>query len=133
MPARTLSTTALGMVPARCYDPAVPYDEALAGRVRTLLAGESAVSERRMFGGLAFLLEGNMTVAARSHGGLMVRLAADTAVELIEAGRAEPMVMRGRPMGGWVVVPESNLAAESALRDWVERALAFARTLPPKA
>lgn len=110
----------------------MPYDEALAARVRTLLAGEEAVSEKRMFGGLAFLLEGNMAVAASGNGGLMVRVDPAEGERLIAATVAVPMVMRGREMAGWLRVAE-GLESEDELASWVRRGIDYARTLPPKA
>ena len=108
------------------------YDERLAERVRELLAAESGVSEKRMFGGLAFLLDGNMAVAASSQGGLLVRVGPDAFDDALARKGASPMEMRGRPMTGWVRVAPDAVARKSQLESWVGRGLGFARTLPPK-
>ncbi len=110
----------------------MPYDEALAARVRALLAGEDAISEQRMFGGLAFLLEGNMAVAASGNGGLMVRVDPTEGARLVASTAAVPMVMRGREMVGWLRVAE-GLESDHELATWVRRGTDYARTLPPKA
>jgi hypothetical protein len=104
------------------------YDEALARRIRELLRDEPSLTEKTMFGGLAFLVGGNMAVAASGQGGLLVRVDPGDSEELVRTTGAEPMVMRGRAMPGWLRVRprDEELAA------WVERGVAFARTLPPK-
>jgi len=104
------------------------YDEELADRIRSLVAAEDGVTEQKMFGGLAFLVNGNMAVAASGQGGLLVRVEPEESARLVEATSAEEMVMRGRSMAGWLRVEP----AEDELPDWVERGLSFARTLPPK-
>jgi TfoX N-terminal domain len=110
----------------------VAYDEALAQRIRDLVAGESGVVEKGMFGGLAFLIGGNMSVAASGQGGLLIRCApADTDALLDEPG-AEHFVMRGRAMAGWLRVDESGVDSDEALKRWVDGAVAYARSLPPK-
>ena len=107
------------------------YDEALAGRIREHTAGEP-VEEKKMFGGLAFLLGGHMAVAASGQGGLMVRVEPEeTAVLLTEPGAA-PFEMRGRSMEGWLRVSTDAVADEEALGRWVDRGLAYAGSLPPK-
>lgn len=107
------------------------YDEDLANRLRLLLGGEN-LTEKKMFGGLAFLLNGRMSVAAIGQGGLMVRVdPAETDAMLREPG-AGPFEMHGRPMKGWVQVDAAALDDDAALRAWAERGLAYARTLPPK-
>ncbi|MGE3622071.1 MAG: TfoX/Sxy family protein [Acidimicrobiia bacterium] len=108
------------------------YDEDLAGRVRELLAAEVDLDERRMFGGLAFLLGGNMAVAASSRGGLMVRVDRAEVAALIEADGVEPMEMRGRSMGGWLHVESGAIRTGRQLSRWVERGARTARALPPK-
>lgn len=105
---------------------------ALAARVRALLAGEAAISEKKMFGGLAFLLEGNMAVATSSNGGLMVRVDPSDGERLVASTAAVPMVMRGRAMTGWLRVAE-GLESDGVLEVWVRRGLDYARGLPPKA
>ncbi|HEY3528066.1 MAG TPA: TfoX/Sxy family protein [Nocardioides sp.] len=108
------------------------YDEGLAARIREHVAGEPVV-EKKMFGGLAFLLGGHMAVSASGQGGLLVRCEpADTAGLLAEPG-VGPMEMGGRgPMDGWLRVAADAVAGEDALERWVERGLAYARSLPPK-
>lgn len=108
------------------------YDEDLASRVRELLAGEPAVSEQPMFGGLAFLLHGNMAVAASSKGGLMLRCDPGEMETLLARAHAAPMVMRGRPAKGWLRVAPDGVRSKRQLEPWVRRGVAFARTLPPK-
>jgi TfoX/Sxy family transcriptional regulator of competence genes len=111
---------------------AMAYDEDLAHRLRELLADEDAITEKRMFGGLAFLLHGHMSVSASRNGGLLVRIdPADT-----DAALARPYVklmeMGGRRMDGWVVVAPDGLKTKRQLSAWVRRSLTFVRTLPPK-
>ena len=108
------------------------YDERLAARVRELLAGERGLSEKRMFGGLAFLIDGNMAVAVSSQGGLLVRVGADAFDDALARKGASPMEMRGRVMAGWVRVVPEVLGRKPQLESWVGRGVGFARTLPPK-
>ena len=108
------------------------YDHDLADRVRELLAGEDGLSEQRMFGGLAFLVDGNMAVAASSEGGLLVRVDPADADSLIDGDRVTPMVMRGREMRGWLLVAGPGPTALSELREWVARGTGYARSLPAK-
>ena len=108
-----------------------PYDEDLADRVRALLHG-SRVTEKRMFGGLAFLVDGHMAVAASGQGGLLVRVDPAESERLVSETGAEPMVMRDRPMKGWLRVDSADVADEATLEQWVQRGLACATALPPK-
>jgi TfoX/Sxy family transcriptional regulator of competence genes len=108
------------------------YDEDLANRIRELLAGEEGVTEMSMFGGLAFLLGGNMAVAASGQGGLLVRVDPVQGEALISSARASPMVMRGREMKGWLRVDADGVRTKRALQPWVRCGVAFARSLPPK-
>jgi TfoX/Sxy family transcriptional regulator of competence genes len=110
----------------------VAYDEQLAERIRELIAAEPGLSEKKMFGGLAFLLNGNMAVAASGQGGLLVRVDPEESDELVRASAARPMEMRGREMAGWLRVDSGDLGAQEALSAWVERGVAFARSLPAK-
>ena len=106
------------------------YDEHVAARIRELVAGEEDIIEQRMFGGLAFLANGNMAVAASGGGGLLVRADPAGAEAWIDGEAVTPMVMRGREMRGWLhVVGELE---GSDLELWVSRGLAYARSLPPK-
>jgi TfoX N-terminal domain len=107
------------------------YDEALAGRIRARLAGESGLEEKQMFGGLAFLVDGNMAVAASGQGGLLARVDPAESDELVETTSAEEMVMRGRSMKGWLRVDSKDVEGDE-LDVWVARGLAFARSLPAK-
>jgi TfoX/Sxy family transcriptional regulator of competence genes len=110
----------------------VAYDEQLAERLRLLVADEDGLSEQRMFGGLAFLINGNMAVAASGQGGLLVRVDPEQSDELVRTTSAEPMEMRGRQMAGWLRVDGAAVQADSELATWSARGVAFARTLPPK-
>lgn len=103
------------------------YDEKLAARIRELVSGERGVTEKKMFGGLAFLVGGNMAVAASGHGGMLVRVDPAESDELVSAGKASLMEMGGRTMRGWLrVEPGPDLAS------WVDRGTAYARSLPAK-
>ena len=108
------------------------YDEDLAERIRGLLAGEAAVSEQKMFGGLAFLLGGNMAVAASGQGGLLVRVDPAASDDLVATTPAEEMVMRDRPMQGWLRVPPESVTTDADLRTWVDRGRSYAGSLPAK-
>ncbi|MCE3555536.1 TfoX/Sxy family protein [Pseudonocardia sp. RS11V-5] len=111
------------------------YDEGLAARIRTLLADEPGLTEKRMFGGLAFLLGGHMAVAASGRGGLMVRVDPDRAPELVALPGVERMVMQGREMDGWLRVagrPDVDDLPDADLARWVAEGVGFVRTLPPK-
>ena len=112
------------------YSARVAYDEKLAERIRTLLDGEP-VTEKKMFGGLAFLVGGNMSVAASGQGGLMVRCDPDQTEALSREPGAEVMEMRGRTMNGWLRV-STDVLDDATLRTWVERGVSYAATLPPK-
>jgi TfoX/Sxy family transcriptional regulator of competence genes len=107
------------------------FDEALASRIRKLLARYSGVVEKRMFGGLAFLVQGNMGVGV--HGSeLIVRIQpSETDAALTEAG-VRSFDLTGRPMKGWLLVSADTLAPQKALAAWVNRGVSFARSLPPK-
>jgi TfoX/Sxy family transcriptional regulator of competence genes len=107
------------------------YDQALAARIREHTTGEP-VQEKRMFGGLAFLLGGHMAVAASGQGGLMVRVEPEETETLLAEPGAAPFEMRGRSLDGWLRVSTEAVADDDALVRWVERGLAYARSLPPK-
>ena len=104
------------------------YDEELAGRIRDLISKEPGLTEKKMFGGLAFLVGGNMAVAASGQGGLLVRVDPAQSDALVAASSARPMEMRGREMAGWLRVDPSD----DELAAWVDRGVSFARSLPPK-
>ena len=109
------------------------YDEVLADRIRAELAGQPDVSEKKMFGGLAFLVNGHMAVAASGQGGLLVRADPATSEPLVTGGDASPMVMRGRPMDGWLRVHPDRVRTDGQLSRWVELGTSYARSLPAKA
>lgn len=108
------------------------YDEALAERIRDLLADEPLLREQKMFGGLAFLVGANMAVAASGQGGLMVRVDPAAADQLVATTSARPMEMRGRPMRGWLRIDSEDVRTEHQLAPWVRRGVEYARSLPPK-
>lgn len=108
------------------------YDVALSDRIRDLVDHEADLTERRMFGGLAFLIGGNMAVAASGQGGLLVRVDPAESAALVGSSAAEPMEMRGRQMGGWLRVGAADVESRDELRAWVQRGVAFARSLPAK-
>ena len=108
------------------------YDEDLAARIRELLGAASGVAEKSMFGGLAFMVDGNMSVAASGQGGILVRVPPDDTESLVEGEHVEPMVMRGRELRGWLRVDDEGVRTRPELEAWVERGVAFARSLPPK-
>jgi TfoX/Sxy family transcriptional regulator of competence genes len=108
------------------------YDEQLAARIRDLVADEAGLTEKKMFGGLAFLIGGNMAVAASGQGGVMVRVDPEETDELVTKPHAAPMVMRGREMQGWLRVDDEGVRTKRQLEPWVKRGVAYARSLPPK-
>jgi TfoX/Sxy family transcriptional regulator of competence genes len=108
------------------------YDEELAGRIRDLVAGRRGLTEKKMFGGLAFLIGGNMAVAASGQGGLLVRVDPAESDALVASSSARPMEMRGREMQGWLRVDGEHLRTRRQLAAWVERGVAFATSLPAK-
>jgi TfoX/Sxy family transcriptional regulator of competence genes len=108
------------------------YDEELADRIRELLAGQSDLTEKKMFGGLAFLIGGNMAVAASGQGGILVRVDPEESDELVATTNAGPMEMRGRQMQGWLRVDSEDLETKGELAEWVDRGRSYARSLPPK-
>jgi len=110
----------------------VAYDEELAGRIRELVAGEPSLTEKKMFGGLAFLVGGNMAVAASGQGGLLVRVDPAESDALVAGSNARPMEMRGRQMAGWLRVDAEDVRSDAELAEWVGRGAAYARSLPAK-
>ena len=108
------------------------FDEDLAHRIRELVADEPRLTEQRMFGGLAFLIGGNMAIAASGHGGLLVRADPATSEQLVATTPAEPMVMRGRPMTGWLRVDADHVRTKRQLAKWVDIGASRARSLPVK-
>ncbi len=110
----------------------VAYDEELANRIRELIAGDADVTEKRMFGGLAFLVGGKMSVAASGQGGLMVRVAPEETETLVSKPHARPFEMRGRTTQGWLRVDPEGVRTKRQLEPWVKRGVAYARSLPAK-
>jgi TfoX/Sxy family transcriptional regulator of competence genes len=108
------------------------YDEDLANRIRELVLAEQGVTEKRMFGGLAFLINGNMSVSASGQGGLLLRVDPDETDALLSKPHARPFEMRGREMQGWLRVDAEGLRTKRQLERWVARGIAYARSLPSK-
>ena len=108
------------------------YDEALANQIREIVDGESGITEKRMFGGLAFLVNGNMAVAASGQGDLMLRVDPAESESLIAHEHVRRAVMRGREMDGWLRVDTDAVREDAERRRWVQTGLAYARSLPAK-
>ena len=108
------------------------YDERLANRIRELVSDVAGVTEKKMFGGLAFLVGGNMAVSASGQGGLMVRVEPSESAGLVANTSARPMEMRGRPMQGWLRVDTEEVRTKRQLARWVNMGVAYARSLPAK-
>ena len=108
------------------------YDEDLANRIRALLGTEPGVTEKKMFGGLAFLIGGNMSIAASGQGGVLVRVDPAQSDALVQKTKAEVAVMRGRPMPGWLRLASEDLRTARQLAKWVELGATYARSLPAK-
>ena len=107
------------------------YDEELAARIRELVGDEPGLTEQKMFGGLAFLVGGNMAIAASGQGGILVRVDPAESDALVSTTSAEPMEMRGRQMKGWLRVAEADVRGAELAR-WAELGTAYARSLPAK-
>ena len=108
------------------------YDEELADRIRELLSGESGLTEMKMFGGLGFLIGGNMAVAASGQGGVLVRVDPLESDRLVATTNARPMEMRGRQMQGWLRVDSNDVRTKRQLTKWVSLGTKYARSLPAK-
>jgi TfoX/Sxy family transcriptional regulator of competence genes len=109
------------------------YDEDLADRIRELVAEENDLTEQKMFGGLGFLIGGNMAVAASGQGGILVRVDPAASAKLVSTTKAQPMVMRrGRVMKGWLRVDPEHVREKRQLAAWVKRGVTYARSLPAK-
>jgi TfoX/Sxy family transcriptional regulator of competence genes len=108
------------------------YDEDLANRIRELVADEAGVVEKRMFGGLAFLIGGHMSVSVSGRGGLLLRVDPEQTEALLAKPHAEPFVMRGRAMDGWLRIDAEGVTTKRQLERWVARGVAYARSLPAK-
>jgi hypothetical protein len=107
-------------------------DQELAERIRRLIGSDPDLTEKKMFGGLAFLIRGNMAIAASSAGCAMVRVDPRQSAALVAASAASVMEMRGRPMPGWLHVSPDDLRTDDDLAAWVDRGTGYARSLPPK-
>jgi len=116
-------------VPTLCD---VAYDEDLAARIRELVAKEKGLSEKKMFGGLAFLIGGNMAIAASGQGGILVRVDPEQSDKLVASTKASVAVMRGRAMPGWLRVASADVRTKPQLSKWVKLGTTFARSLPAK-
>ena len=110
---------------------AVAYDEELAERIRERVAGEDGMTEKRMFGGLAFLINGNMAVSASGQGGLLLRVDPAQTDELVRAPHARRFEMRGREMDGWLRIDPAAVGTDTDLARWVGIGVGYARSLPP--
>jgi hypothetical protein len=108
------------------------YDEELAERIRSLLGERAGLTEKKMFGGLAFLIGGNMAVAASGQGGILVRVDPAESDDLVAATPATVMEMRGREMAGWLRVDTADISTDDKLRPWVERGAGYATSLRRK-
>jgi len=108
------------------------YDEDLANRIRELIGTEPDLAEKKMFGGLAFLIGGNMAVAASGQGGLMVRCDPAETEKLVAKPGARPFEMRGREMDGWLRVDDEAVRTKRGLEPWVRMGVKYARSLPAK-
>jgi TfoX/Sxy family transcriptional regulator of competence genes len=108
------------------------YDEDLADRIRELIGLDRSLTEKKMFGGLAFLVGGNMAVAASGQGGILVRVDPEESDRLVARTKARPMQMRGREMSGWLRVAAEDVRTKRQLERWVSMGVAYARSLPKK-
>ena len=108
------------------------YDEELAARIRKIVQDEPGLTEQRMFGGLAFLIDGNMSVSASGQGGLLLRVDPAETETLVQEPHAQRFQMRGRAMDGWLRVDSEGVRTQPALERWVARGVSYARSLPAK-
>ena len=108
------------------------YDEDIANRIRELVQGADGLSEMRMFGGLAFLINGNMAVAASGQGGLLLRCDPAETDELVREPSVDRFEMRGKEMDGWLRVDAPAIETDEGLGRWVDVGVGYARSLPPK-
>jgi len=108
------------------------FDEDLANRIRELIGGHPGLTEQKMFGGLAFLIGGNMAVSASGRGGIMVRVDPAQSDAIVSKTTARPMVMRGREMQGWLRVDAEDVRTKRQLSKWVDLGTGYAETLPVK-
>src|SRR5215475_2975921 len=116
----------------RCDTVVVAYDEDLANRIRDIVQDEPGLTEKKMFGGLAFLINGNMAISASGQGGVLVRVDPDETARLVQRAHVARFAMRGREMDGWLRVAPEGLRTKRQLQSWAKRGVDFARSLPPK-
>jgi hypothetical protein len=124
-----------GLLPALavfCTITGMAYDQDLADRIHRLIGSDPEATEKKMFGGLAFLIRGNMAIAASGQGGVMVRVDPAQSDSLVAMTSARPAEMRGRPMPGWLRVSSEDLRTDDQLATWVQRGTGYARSLPPR-
>jgi TfoX/Sxy family transcriptional regulator of competence genes len=112
---------------------AMAYDEDLVNRLREIIGGEAGVSEQKMFGGFAFLVNGNMSIAASREGGLLLLVDPEETDKLLARAHARPFEMRGRPMDGWLRVDAGGVRTTRELERWARVGIEYARSLPKKA
>ena len=110
----------------------MPYDLDMAARIRVLVAHEQGVTEKRMFGGVGFLINGNVSVSASGRGGMMLRCDPATSDEHVASPHVARMVMQGREMNGWLRVDSTAVEADADLQRWVRIGVHYAKSLPPK-
>jgi hypothetical protein len=108
------------------------FDEVLAQRIRDLIGPDPELTEKKMFGGLAFLIRGHMAISASGQGGVLVHVDPERSDELTATTAATVAVMQGREMPGWLRVAADDVATDDGLSPWVETGLGYARSLPPK-
>jgi hypothetical protein len=108
------------------------YDEILAARIRDLIGPDPELTEKKMFGGLAFLIRGHMAISASGQGGVLVRVAPERSADLVATTNATVAVMQGRPMPGWLRIGPEDVASYDDLCRWVETGIGYARSLPQK-
>jgi hypothetical protein len=116
----------------RCETVVVAYDEDLANRIRAIVQDEPGLTEKRMFGGLAFLINGNMAVSASGQGGMLLRVDPTDTATLLQRPEASRFEMRGREMDGWLRIDSTELVTKRQLKSWVSRGVSYARSLPAK-
>jgi TfoX/Sxy family transcriptional regulator of competence genes len=108
------------------------YDEQLAQRIRSLMGNKKGLSEKKMFGGLSFLINGNMSIAASGQGGLLVRIDPSKTNEVLGSSKARLMEMRGKTMPGWLRVDAKDVKSDNELKKWVQISVDYASSLPKK-
>ena len=128
----TASRSALAFLRSTGQSAGVAFDEHLADRLRELLGHERGLTEKRMFGGLAFLINGNMAISASGQGGVLVRVDPAETERLVQRPQVQRMAMRGREMDGWLRVDPEGVRTKRQLQAWATRGVTFARSLPPK-